>query len=242
MSKFANLSIKAQLSCSLGLLMVILAMLKYLASIVLVLVVTGNISSYAEDYVADQISRHSGVLLTQNSNLMVNYLNIYANGLIQPAVISAKNTYRDPFVVVNDVNENYFNWDLSTLAQPTTFSQRQQREVSLIHSAYKLPYVIQSNLSSISQDSKDQVGQSNYLDFVWINLYNRYEDMVSIYAGFSMDGLFRQFPGVNDSQTDRSYDPRARPWYADAVANKGTVMITSPYDDASGLGRMVTFA
>ena len=235
-------SIKGQLTLSLGILMVVLALLKFLVSLILVLAVTGNINSYAESYVSDQIIRHSGVLLNQTSNLMVNYLNSSTNGLIQPIVYSISNIYRSGFIFINDVSTNYFDWDLDTLSQPVEYSTRQQKIVSLINSAYYLPNVVQSDLPTLPTSTKEAIGETNYLDEIWIPLYDRYEDFVNVYIGLSSTGLFRKYPGVNTSQTDRSYDPRQRGWYTQAVANQGQTIITTPYPDARGLGDMITFA
>ena len=52
-------------------------------------------------------------------------------------------------------------------------------------------------------------------------------------------GVVRIFPGVQES---KYYDPRARPWYQKAVANPGTVAITSPYLDALGGGHVITLS
>lgn len=46
----------------------------------------------------------------------------------------------------------------------------------------------------------------------------------------------------DDPSIDRTgYDPRSRPWYKQAMAANGAI-ITSPYEDATGLGTVVTLA
>ncbi|MBO1518178.1 methyl-accepting chemotaxis protein [Oceanisphaera pacifica] len=46
----------------------------------------------------------------------------------------------------------------------------------------------------------------------------------------------------SDPSVDRTgYDPRTRPWYKAAIAEKGAIM-TAPYEDAAGLGTVVSLA
>ena len=235
-------TVRSNLCRSLGLLMTILGILIFLASLLLVLLVTNNISSYSEEYISDQIQRHSTILLKDNSNLLTNYLRSQANGLIRPVVYSAENLYLSNFIPINSKISNFFDWDISSLSQPTTFSSRQQRVVSLENSAYYLPNTFLSDLPNIPLSTQQLINSSNYLDLVWTTLYDRYPDFVNVFVGFSNGGLFRKFPGVNSSQTDRSYDPRNRSWYSMAMGFPNQITITPPYIDAHGLGTMITFA
>ncbi|MFJ8259233.1 methyl-accepting chemotaxis protein [Peribacillus asahii] len=60
-------------------------------------------------------------------------------------------------------------------------------------------------------------------------------EATSIFVGTEKDGLFIQEPAVS---MDLDYDPRERPWYQDAMKNKGEVLISPPYQ-AAGTNDMV---
>lgn len=66
---------------------------------------------------------------------------------------------------------------------------------------------------------------------------NLHPETVSIYLG-TTDGLMIQNPR---KELAADYDPRQRPWYQEAMANKGQVIITDPYEASSG-GIVITVA
>lgn len=66
---------------------------------------------------------------------------------------------------------------------------------------------------------------------------NLHPETVSIYLG-TTDGLMIQNPR---KELAADYDPRQRPWYQEAMANKGQVIITDPYEASSG-GMVITVA
>jgi methyl-accepting chemotaxis protein len=66
---------------------------------------------------------------------------------------------------------------------------------------------------------------------------NLHPETVSIYLG-TTDGLMIQNP---KKELAADYDPRQRPWYQEAMANKGQVIITDPYEASSG-GMVITIA
>ncbi|PAD39802.1 methyl-accepting chemotaxis protein [Terribacillus sp. 7520-G] len=63
-------------------------------------------------------------------------------------------------------------------------------------------------------------------------------ELESVYVG-TADGLMIQSPN-NDRDDD--YDPRERPWYKEAMENKGNVIITEPYESSSTKNTVVTIA
>ena len=68
---------------------------------------------------------------------------------------------------------------------------------------------------------------------------SNHKDVTSVYLGLN-DGRMIQYPA---DPIPPGYDPRVRPWYKDAIANDGNVILTAPYEDASVKGSMiVTFA
>lgn len=66
---------------------------------------------------------------------------------------------------------------------------------------------------------------------------NLHPETVSIFLG-TTDGLMIQNPR---KELAADYDPRQRPWYQEAMANKGQVIITDPYEASSG-GMVITVA
>jgi methyl-accepting chemotaxis protein len=66
---------------------------------------------------------------------------------------------------------------------------------------------------------------------------NLHPETISIYLG-TPDGLMIQNP---KKELPADYDPRERPWYQEAMANKGQVIITDPYESSSG-GMVITVA
>ena len=53
------------------------------------------------------------------------------------------------------------------------------------------------------------------------------------------NGVVRVFPGV---QLNKYYDPRQRAWYQRAVAQPGTVVVSSLYIDDFGAGHILTIS
>ncbi|WP_066505620.1 methyl-accepting chemotaxis protein [Abyssisolibacter fermentans] len=63
---------------------------------------------------------------------------------------------------------------------------------------------------------------------------NAHKDITTIFFG--------QINGVHYATVDKipdGYDPRTRTWYKEAVANKGQVIVTIPYEDVNKKGRYV---
>ncbi len=103
---------------------------------------------------------------------------------------------------------------------------------------------------------RKQIQRSVQIDRYFIDFKEKIPDIFAVYVGFASSGMFRQYPGTNGNgagDTPRTYDPRKRPWYLDALtATKytsgtkqhvfGTTIITSPYQDFWSKVWMVTFA
>ncbi|ONN27656.1 chemotaxis protein [Thermosipho affectus] len=70
------------------------------------------------------------------------------------------------------------------------------------------------------------------------NIKNKYKDIIFVYLGLSN----KKFLIIPESDLPPDYDPTARPWYKDAVKNKGKVIITEPYNDASTGDIVITVA
>merc|ERR1711881_610660 len=101
-----------------------------------------------------------------------------------------------------------------------------------------------------------QIQRSVKINRYFKDFSKKIPDIYAIYFGFHSSGLFRQFPGSNDNSdgnTPRTYDPRKRPWYLDAMNGKkyassttgawfGQTIITAPYQDFWSKVWMVTVA
>lgn len=101
-----------------------------------------------------------------------------------------------------------------------------------------------------------QIQRSVKINRYFKDFSKKIPDIYAIYFGFRSSGLFRQFPGSNDNSdgnTPRTYDPRKRPWYLDAMNGKkyassttgawfGQTIITAPYQDFWSKVWMVTVA
>jgi len=112
--------------------------------------------------------------------------------------------------------------------------------------------------SLLSSDAalRKQIQRSVQIERYFKDFSEKLSDIYSIYFGFDSSGLFRQYPGTNsnsDGNTPRTYDPRKRPWYRDALtATKyvsgtkqhvfGKTIITEPYQDFWSKVWMVTVA
>ena len=89
---------------------------------------------------------------------------------------------------------------------------------------------------------RKQIQRSVQIDRYFIDFKSKIPDIYAVYVGFASSGMFRQYPGSNGNAagaTPRTYDPRKRPWYLDALTAKkytsgtkqhvfGTTIITSP--------------
>lgn len=103
---------------------------------------------------------------------------------------------------------------------------------------------------------RKQIQRSVQIERYFKDFSEKITDIYSIYFGFHSSGLFRQYPGTNsnaDGNTPRTYDPRKRPWYRDALTavkyDSGTkqrvfgkTIITAPYQDFWSKVWMVTVA
>ena len=84
-------------------------------------------------------------------------------------------------------------------------------------------------------ENADNAQISSLMEDAMISLHNEFcvdegghNSFCSMYFG-SINGVFRQFPGVESSRTDSgaysSYDPRFRPWYVSAASGNKDVVV-----------------
>ncbi len=73
-----------------------------------------------------------------------------------------------------------------------------------------------------------------------LNLYKKiHPEVEQVYVG-TEKGVYMNAPGELKNPPD--YDPRKRPWYMEAMQNKGNVIITSPYISKASNALVVTIA
>ncbi|MBB6062530.1 methyl-accepting chemotaxis protein [Thermosipho japonicus] len=85
--------------------------------------------------------------------------------------------------------------------------------------------------------------ENKYDEVTWMmktfkNIKNKYKDALYVYLG-TADKKFYIYPDV---EMPEGYDPTKRPWYIDAINNRGKVIITDPYIDASSKDIVITVA
>ena len=72
-----------------------------------------------------------------------------------------------------------------------------------------------------------------------LDQYKYFHDKVdAIYVGTNSGELIH----APDIELDDDFDPRTRPWYEDAVQDKGETVITTPYEDTSTGEMMITIS
>jgi hypothetical protein len=77
------------------------------------------------------------------------------------------------------------------------------------------------------------------LDALWSGVDQNETALGWIYFG-AAQGVHRRYPGGD--QAFAGYDPTVRPWYLRAKALPNALVVSAPYTDASGLGRVCTLA
>lgn len=115
------------------------------------------------------------------------------------------------------------------------------------NSGDNLSTFLQGHVMLIDLLSKDAnvlgVYKNENQEDVWMKkLFNSviksYPDVMYVYVGLKDKRMYL----VPEEELPEGYDPTSRPWYQDAVANAGKVIITEPYPDASTGKLVVTVA
>eukprot|EP01084_Bolivina_argentea_P291596 501158_1 len=102
--------------------------------------------------------------------------------------------------------------------------------ISFTASTYKIPNGVDHENDNVQEDAQ----LSQLLDSTMVQLYNDHcideegsREYCNMYFG-TINGVFRQFPGVENSITNNKYndyDPRFRPWYVSAASGSKDVVI-----------------
>lgn len=91
-----------------------------------------------------------------------------------------------------------------------------------------------SNVVGCYQNKFDE---SKWMILVFENIKNKYRDCESVYIGLK-DGRIYSVPQLNQGD----FDPRERPWYKEAFASPGRVIVTEPYTSKETGKTVITLA
>ncbi|WP_448376744.1 methyl-accepting chemotaxis protein [Fervidobacterium sp.] len=137
----------------------------------------------------------------------------------------------------------------STFALRSNINEKTKQNLQALaeNSGDNLVNFLQGHTMLIELLSKDAnvlgVYKNEYEEDVWMKkLFNSviksYPDVMSVYVGLKDKRMYL----VPEEELPEGYDPTSRPWYKDAVANAGKIIITEPYADASTGKLVVTVA
>ncbi|WP_448374413.1 methyl-accepting chemotaxis protein [Fervidobacterium sp.] len=133
------------------------------------------------------------------------------------------------------------------LRSNTNEKTKQNLQALAENSGDNLVNFLQGHTMLIELLSKDAnvlgVYKNEYEEDVWMKkLFNSviksYPDVMYVYVGLKDKRMYL----IPETELPEGYDPTSRPWYKDAVANAGKIIITEPYADASTGKLVVTVA
>jgi len=200
-----------------------------------------GIQDDGEAALKNQINRHVSAAIRGNVNWFSTLLTSYNYNVLGLLSVSAGDPYRADYNL-NPI-PSFFDWTDSYLKQPLVQDNRQTEPVSLGASNYYFPGSTPGSIPNFSVAQNTTRDLSSFMDYVASVLYEKYSDIFVVYFGTEDFGFFRNYPGRSTIDTDpgRTYDPRIRPWYTDAVAANGMI-VTAPYQDFQSKKWMITFA
>lgn len=126
---------------------------------------------------------------------------------------------------------------------------RDDTQGSLKSTMVKWPPQLGVNVSNLSPDLMEEIRITGYLEDIMSEIYMANPTAVGVYIGTERSGVFRQFPYAHQTTglaktryaakatppfaTEggaiyHGYDPRKRPWYAEAKYKK-TLIVSAPY-------------
>lgn len=240
-SNWNKYTIKQQLLGSYGISVTVSLLIIYALLISYIFVLSNQIIKTSEDDLNSEIISNTELLSNDNADLFVETMNKNSKGFLFP-YLHASEISLEPDFNLNKV-PGYFEYGNTYLAKPLTFDSRHNKQVSLVHSGFTVPYLRPNNQSNLPQSVFDLINNTMHTDSYIIPSYMNYDDFVAGYMGYNDGGVFLQYPGIDSLTTDpqRSYDPRKRGWYTQAI-EMNDVIFTDPYLDFNGKGWMITIA
>ncbi|ELU16670.1 hypothetical protein CAPTEDRAFT_192410 [Capitella teleta] len=128
---------------------------------------------------------------------------------------------------------------LSPIAFEKPYLQIIRKETVQDVKQYKSHFENGVSSSKFKEFVYDYVVLSAYLDeLVLDQAHELLDSAVWAYVGFNV-GVFRLYPGTRLNQ---EYDATKRPWYKRALAQKGRIAFSIPYEDAFGAGAVITMS
>lgn len=159
--------------------------------------------------------------LSIRSKLIVSFIAILLIPTLMVGFMSFKNAkdeIKKQILLSSEKNVNLLNQFLNSKLEP-----------KLLDAAYFTEALNKESYSKEGlQDTINRFQQYKYL----------HEESVNVYAGTD-SGEMILFP---KQDLPDGFDPRQRPWYKDALASNGNVIITNPYVDAATGDLLVTVA
>ena len=172
-----------------------------------------EITSIAEEIIKD---------LDNKLNLRASFLTNMSNYIQQSCVQYGYSDYSN-IEAITDFDNLAFSGNsnrAANLPSDIQYNSVYNQNLSLSQSTYKLPNGIDYENENIQKDAQISL----LLDNVMMDLYDKYctpeGEYCMMYFG-TINGLFRQYPGVESSKNGddyADYDPRFRPWYVSAAA------------------------
>ncbi|ODN30925.1 methyl-accepting chemotaxis protein [Fervidobacterium thailandense] len=95
-----------------------------------------------------------------------------------------------------------------------------------------------SNDANVKGVYKNEYGEEEWMKKLFHSVLKSYPNVMYVYAGFKDKRMYL----IPETELPEGYDPTTRPWYKDAVANAGKIIITKPYPDAATGKLVVTVA
>ncbi|SHN53826.1 methyl-accepting chemotaxis protein [Fervidobacterium gondwanense] len=138
-------------------------------------------------------------------------------------------------------------YSLFTMRSMIVEKTEQNLQALAENSGDNLMSFIDGHVKLIELLSKDAnvlgVYKNEFQEDVWMKkLFNTvmksYPDVMYVYVGLKDRRMYL----IPETELPEGYDPTSRPWYKDAVAKPGQIIITEPYADASTGQLVVTIA
>ncbi len=95
-----------------------------------------------------------------------------------------------------------------------------------------------SRESNVTGVYKNEFNEEEWMKKLFDKVIKSYPNVLFVYVGLA-DGRMYLVP---EEELPEGYDPTSRPWYKDAVAKPGQVIITEPYEDAITGQLIITIA
>ncbi|CAH6420877.1 Cache recognition domain protein [uncultured virus] len=239
---FQKLSLKKQLLTAFLSISTIFLTLNFLLCILTLFLTNKYVINTLSDSLINQIDKHTDIIINEGSFLFESTMMKAENGLVKILAFANSDTYKNDYSMATV--PSYFDFTNNYLAGPLEQDERQNKLVSFIHSSYYIPNSYPSNLTNLSNEIILTRDLSAHIDPFFKSTYINNRDFVNEYIGFENNGFFRSYPGKStlDTNPNRTYDPRVRGWYNQAINNKDETIFASPYLDYNGKGWMITIA